>query len=282
MSFLARVPKRVILFSIAIWISILFAFFSPFLSPHDPYKTDLSMRLIPPVFQKGGTWNNVLGTDHLGRDMLSRIIYGARVSLLVGFVSTFIGSVIGVILGLLSGYIGGKTDSVINKLMDIQLSFRVILLAIFVISIVGPSFRNVVIVCGIASWVTYARVVRGQVLSIREKEFIEAARGIGCSTIRILTRHVLPNVFSLIIVISTLEIGRIIVLESTLSFLGLGVQPPTPSWGNMILDGKIYMLQAWWITAIPGSVLLMVVLGFNIIGDYLSDLMDPYMKQLME
>ena len=279
---LRRVPKIVILAFILIWISILCALFSSFLSPHDPLKTDLNKRLISPVFQKGGTWKNILGTDHLGRDILSRIIYGARVSLLVGFMATFIGSFIGVNLGLLSGYIGGKADSVVSKLMDIQLSFRLILFAIFVISILGPSFRNLIIVCGISSWVTYARVVRGQVLSIREKEFIEAARGIGCSTIRILTRHVLPNALASIVIIATLEIGRIIVLESTLGFLGLGVQPPTPSWGNILYDGKTYMVLAWWISAFPGLVIMMVVLAFNIIGDYLSDLMDPYMKQMME
>lgn len=175
---LRRVPKIVILAFILIWISILCALFSPFLSPHDPLKTDLNKRLISPVFQKGGTWKNIIGTDHLGRDILSRIIYGARVSLLVGFMATFIGSFIGVNLGLLSGYIGGKADSMVSKLMDIQLSFRVILLAIFIISILGPSFRNLIIVCGISSWVTYARVVRGQVLSIREKEFIEATEGL--------------------------------------------------------------------------------------------------------
>ena len=282
MSFLRRLPIRVILVSIPIGLSILCALFAPLLSPHNPLGADLNKRLTPCVFQKGGTWEHILGTDHLGRDILSRIIYGSRVSLLVGFVATFIGCLLGGILGLVSGYSGGKIDSIVTKLMDIQLSFHIVLFAIFVVAIAGPSLRNIIIVCGIASWVTYARVVRGQVLSVREKEFIEAARGIGCSTARILARHVFPNIFSSIVVIATLEIGRIIVLESTLSFLGLGVQPPTPSWGGILYDGKTYMVQAWWIAAFPGMVIMMVVLGFNVIGDYLSDLMDPYTRRLME
>jgi len=282
MSFLRRLPIRVILSFIPIGLSILCALFSPFLSPHNPLQANLNERLTPCVFQKGGTWEHILGTDHLGRDILSRIIYGSRVSLLVGFVATFIGCLIGGALGLMSGYSGGKIDSVVNKLMDIQLSFHIVLFAIFVVAIAGPSLRNIIIVCGIASWVTYGRVIRGQVLTVREKEFIEAARGIGCSTPRILVRHVFPNIFSSIVVIATLEIGRIIVLESTLSFLGLGIQPPTPSWGGILYDGKTYMVQAWWIAAFPGMVIMMVVLGFNVIGDYLSDLMDPYTKRLME
>lgn len=282
MSFLRKIPIKVILVSIPIGLAILCALFSPLLSPHNPFQTDLSKRLIPPVFQKGGSWNNILGTDHIGRDILSRIIYGSRVSLVVGLVATFIGSLIGATLGLISGYFRRKTDSIITKVMDIQLSFPTVLFAIFVVAITGPKLQNIILVCGITSWVTYARVVRGQVLSIREKEFIEAARGIGCSIARILTRHVFPNIFSSIVVIATLDIGRIIVLESTLSFLGLGVQPPTPSWGGILYDGKIYLTQAWWITAFPGIVIMMVVLGFNIIGDYLSDLMDPYTKQLMD
>jgi peptide/nickel transport system permease protein len=282
MSFLRKIPLKVILVSIPIGLSILCALFSPLFSPHDPLQTDLGKRLIPPVFQKGGSWKNVLGTDPIGRDILSRIVYGSRVSLTVGLVATFLGSLIGATLGLISGYFRRKTDSIITKVMDIQLSFPTVLFAIFVVAITGPKLQNIILVCGITSWVTYARVVRGQVLSIREKEFIEAARGIGCSIGRILTRHVFPNIFSTMVVIATLDIGRIIVLESTLSFLGLGVQPPTPSWGGILFDGKIYITQAWWITAFPGIVIMMVVLGFNIIGDYLSDLMDPYTKQLME
>jgi peptide/nickel transport system permease protein len=282
MSFLRKIPIKVVLLSLPIFLSILCALFSPLFSPHNPLEADLGQRLKPPVFQKGGSWNYILGTDHIGRDLLSRIIYGSRVSLVVGLVATFLGSIIGGALGLVSGYFRGKTDSVITKFMDIQLSFPLVLFAIFVVAITGPKLRNIIIVCGITSWVTYARVVRGQVLSIREKEFVEAARGIGCSVFRILTRHIFPNIFSSIVVIATLDIGRIIVLESTLSFLGLGVQPPTPSWGGILFDGKVYITQAWWITTFPGLVIMMVVLGFNVVGDYLSDLMDPYTKQLME
>jgi peptide/nickel transport system permease protein len=281
-SSLKTIPLKVFLVSIPIGLAILCALFSPVLSPHNPFQADLGKRLTPPVFQKGGGWNHILGTDHIGRDILSRIIYGSRVSLVVGLVATILGSIIGTTLGLISGYVRGRMDSIITKVMDIQLSFPTVLFAIFVVAITGPNLQNIIIVCGITSWVTYARVVRGQVLSIREKEFIEAARGIGCSIGRILTRHVFPNIFSSIMVIVTLDIGRIIVLESTLSFLGLGVQPPTPSWGGILCDGKIYLTQAWWITAFPGIIIMIVVLGFNIIGDYLSDLMDPYVKQLVE
>ncbi len=199
----------------------------------------------------------------------------------MGFVSTFVGFLIGGLLGLLSGYFGGKTDSAITKLMDIQLSFPLSVFAIFVVGIMGPNLMNVIVICGITRWVMFARVVRGEVLSVREKEFIEAARGIGCSTPRILLRHIFPNIISSVLVLATLNIGTIIVLESTLSFLGLGVQPPTPSWGNMLNDGKAYMVQAWWITALPGLAIMLVVLSANMIGDYLSDLVNPYAKQLM-
>jgi peptide/nickel transport system permease protein len=279
--FIKKLPIRVILAAIPLIGALIAAIAAPLLSLHSPLSADLMVRLIPPVFQSGGTWDHILGTDHLGRDILSRIIYGSRVSLSVGFISTLLGSVIGGILGLISGYFRGKIDGLITKLIDIQLSFPFILFAIFVISITGPQLRNIIIVCGVTSWVTYARVVRGQVLSIREQEFIEAARGIGCSFKRIIFRHVFPNIFSSLIVVATLDIGRIIVLESTLSFLGLGVQPPIPSWGGILFDGKVYMLQAWWIITLPGLTIMAVVLSANILGDYFSDLMDPHTKQLM-
>ncbi len=281
-SFLRKFPIKVIFASIPIGMAILCALFAPWLSPHDPLKADLDVRLTPPVFQSGGNWNHILGTDHIGRDILSRLIYGARISLAVGLVSTFVGFIIGGTLGIVAGYFGGRSDSIVTKMMDIQLSFPFVLFAIFVVGVTGPKLINIIIICGITRWVMYARVVRGQVLSIREKEFIEAAQGIGCTTTRILLRHVFPNVFSSILVLSTLNIGIIIVLESTLSFLGLGIQPPTPSWGGMLYDGKIYMVEAWWITALPGLAIMLVVLSSNVIGDYLSDLMDPYTKQLME
>ncbi len=276
-----RIPPKVIIAAIPLVLAILCALFAPWISPHDPVKADLWARLAPPVFQKGGTWDHILGTDHIGRDVFTRIIYGARISLAVGFVSTLVGFLIGGSLGVISGYFRGRADGIITKLMDIQLSFPFVLFAIFVVGITGPKLINIIIICGVTRWVMYARVVRGQVLSLREKEFIEAARGIGCSTCRILLRHIFPNIVSSLLVLSTLNIGIIIVLESTLSFLGLGVQPPTPTWGGMLHDGKVYMVQAWWITALPGLAIMMVVLASNIIGDYLSDLTDPYAKQLI-
>ncbi len=281
MIFFRKYPKKFVLACFIMGGAIFCALSASWLAPHDPVKTDLSARLSPPFFQKGGSSDHLLGTDHIGRDVLSRIIYGARISLAVGFISTFVGFLIGSILGLLSGYFGGNTDSVITKLMDIQLSFPFILFAIFVVGVMGPNLMNVILICGITRWVMFARVVRGEVLSVREKEFIEAARGIGCSTPRILLRHIFPNIFSSVLVLATLNIGTIIVLESTLSFLGLGIQPPTPSWGSMLNDGKSYMVQAWWITALPGLAIMGVVLSANMIGDYLSDVVNPYAKQLM-
>jgi len=279
--FPSKIPVKVILASIPLGMAVLCALFAPWIAPHDPIKADLMARLAPPVFQKGGTWNHILGTDHIGRDVLSRIIYGARISLTIGFVSTMVGFFIGGSLGMISGYFRGWADSIITKMMDIQLSFPFILFTIFVVGITGPKLINIIIICGVTRWVYYARVVRGQVFSLREKEFIEAARGIGCPTRRIILRHIFPNILSSLLVLSTLNIGIIIVLESTLSFLGMGVQPPTPTWGGMLHDGKVYMVQAWWITALPGLAIMIIVLAANIIGDYLSDLTDPYTKQLI-
>ncbi len=281
MIFLRKYPKKFVLACLFMGGAIFCGVFASWLAPHDPVKADLNARLSPPFFQKRGSSNHLLGTDHIGRDVLSRIIYGARVSLAVGFVSTFVGFLIGSTLGLLSGYFGGTTDSIVTKLMDIQLSFPFILFAIFVVGVMGPNLMNVILICGITRWVMFARVVRGEVLSVREKEFIEAARGVGCSTARILLRHIFPNIVSSVLVLATLNVGTIIVLESTLSFLGLGVQPPTPSWGNMLNDGKSYMVQAWWITALPGAAIMGVVLSANLIGDYLSDVVNPHARQLM-
>jgi peptide/nickel transport system permease protein len=256
------------------------ALFSPQVAPHNPVRERLLDRLLPPAWAKEGEWHYVLGTDHLGRDVVSRIIYGSRVSLIVGFAAMLVGGSLGIVLGLTAGYVGGRCDDVVMALADMQLAFPTILLAITIIAVLGPSFANLVVVIGISGWVTYARIARAQVLSLRETEFIEAIRAQGGGAQRIICRHILPNILSPLIVIATLDLARTIVLESTLSFLGLGIQPPTPSWGGMLSDGREYLLSAWWIATFPGVVLMLTALSFNRLGDWVRDLSDPRLRRL--
>src|SRR5207253_1228700 len=221
---------------------------------------------------------HLLGTDHLGRDVFSRVIYGARVSLLVGFAAVVVGGIVGATLGLLAGFRGGWADSMIMTLADAQLAFPFILLAIGIIAVLGPSFPNLIVVVGLSGWVTYARVLRAQVLALRQRDFVHAILALGGSVPRILARHILPNVASTFMVIATLELARAIVLEATLSFLGLGIQPPTPSWGGMIHEGREYLDSAWWISMCPGVVLLLSSLVVSRLGDWLRDVLDPTLR----
>jgi peptide/nickel transport system permease protein len=255
------------------------AIFAPQVAPHNPTRERLIDRLLPPAWAEDGDWQYVLGTDHLGRDLLSRIIYGSRVSLVVGFTAVIIGGVLGTTLGVIAGFFGGPSDEVIMALADMQLAFPTILLAIAIIAVLGPSFSNLVFVIGISGWVTYARVARGQVLSLREKEFVEAIRAQGGSRLRIIWRHILPNTLAPLIVVATLDLARTIILESTLSFLALGIQPPTPSWGGMLSDGREYLLSAWWIATFPGVALMLTALSFNRLGDWLRDRTDPRLRR---
>jgi peptide/nickel transport system permease protein len=255
------------------------ALLSPYVAPHNPLRERLIDRLLPPVWVEDGEWRYLLGTDHLGRDLVSRIIYGARVSLVVGFAAVAIGGALGIALGVAAGFLGGQTDEVIMAVADMQLAFPTILFAIAIIAVLGPSFINLVIVIGISGWVTYARIARGQVLSVREKEFVEAIRAQGGSQWRIVWRHILPNILSPLIVVATLDLARTIILESTLSFLGLGIQPPTPSWGGMLSDGREYLLSAWWIATFPGVALMLTALSFNCLGDWVRDLTDPRLRR---
>jgi peptide/nickel transport system permease protein len=236
-------------------------------------------RLLPPVWAEDGDRRYILGTDHLGRDLLSRIVYGSQVSLVVGFTAVIIGGVLGTALGVIAGFFGGPSDEIIMAIADMQLAFPTILLAIAVIAVLGPSFSNLVLVIGISGWVTYARVARGQVLSLREKEFVEAIRAQGGSRLRIIWRHILPNILAPLIVVATLDLARTIILESTLSFLALGIQPPTPSWGGMLSDGREYLLSAWWIATFPGVALMLTALSFNRLGDWLRDHTDPRLRR---
>ena len=255
------------------------ALLSPYVAPHNPLRERLIDRLLPPAWVEDGEWRYLLGTDHLGRDLVSRIIYGSRVSLVVGVVAVAIGGALGIALGVAAGFLGGQTDEVIMAVADMQLAFPTILFAIAIIAVLGPSFINLVIVIGISGWVTYARIARGQVLSVREKEFVEAIRAQGGSQWRIVWRHILPNILSPLIVVATLDLARTIILESTLSFLGLGIQPPTPSWGGMLSDGREYLLSAWWIATFPGVALMLTALSFNRLGDWVRDLTDPRLRR---
>ena len=255
------------------------ALLSPYVAPHNPIRERLIDRLLPPAWVEDGEWRYLLGTDHLGRDLVSRIIYGSRVSLVVGFAAVAIGGALGIALGVAAGFLGGQTDEVIMAVADMQLAFPTILFAIAIIAVLGPSFINLVIVIGISGWVTYARIARGQVLSVREKEFVEAIRAQGGSQWRIVWRHILPNILSPLIVVATLDLARTIILESTSSFLGLGIQPPTPSWGGMLSDGREYLLSAWWIATFPGVALMLTALSFNRLGDWVRDLTDPRLRR---
>ncbi len=257
---------------------ILVALLAPALSPHDPIEQNIARRLTPPGWVANGTWNYPLGTDQLGRDILSRIIYGSRVSLLVGFLSVAISLPLGVLIGLASGYFGGKLDDVMMRIADTQLAFPFILLAITIVGVLGPTPRNVILILGIGGWVVYARITRGQVLSLKEKEFIEAARGLGLSHVRMLFFHILPNTITPLIVVATFAVAQMILLESSLSFLGLGIQPPTPSWGGMLNEGRNYITLAWWLSTFPGAAIMLTVLGINFVGDWLRDVLDPRLK----
>jgi peptide/nickel transport system permease protein len=267
--------KSAILGLVIVGSVLLMALFAPYIAPHDPESVELALRLRPPFWLEGGSFEYPLGTDSLGRDVFSRIIYGSQKSLFVSFTSTIISSILGVSLGMIAGYYGGYIDSVISRLGDIQLAFPLILLSIAVISVLGSSTLNLIVVFGIANWVVYAKVARGAVLSIKEKEYVEAARSIGCSKFRIILLHIFPNIFASIIVIATLSLAGIIISESSLSFLGLGVPPPKPTWGGMLSEGRQYMYDGWWLATFPGLAIAITVLGVNLFGDGLRDAYDP-------
>jgi len=269
------------IFGLIMVLGVIFcAVFSPLISPHDPILQDVEKRLIPPMWQEGADPNYLLGTDHLGRDIVSRLIYGARISIVVSVSAVALSAVLGTLIGLFSGFYGGKVDSFFMRIADVQLAFPFILLAIAIIAVLGPDLQNIIITMGITGWVIYARVVRAEVLSLREKEFIMSVRALGGSNGRIIFNHLLPNVIPPIIVIITLEMARMIIFEAALSFLGLGIQPPTPTWGGMLADGRVYLATSWWLATFPGLVIMLVVLGINLLGNWLRDMLDPRLTQL--
>jgi peptide/nickel transport system permease protein len=254
---------------------ILFALLAPVLSPHDPYAQSLTTRLTKPFWQAGGTWNHPLGTDHVGRDYLSRLLYGAQVSLLIGFCVALISGVIGTALGVAAGYFGGRVDMAITFIITLRLSIPFVLVAVAVVGIVGGSLRVVIIVLGLLLWNRYAVVMRSATQQIRNQDYVPAAEAVGCSTLRILLSEIMPNIVNNLVVVATLEMANAILLEAALSFLGLGVQPPTPSWGLMVSEGKDYLFFEPWLITIPGVALFVLVLAINLLGDGIRDVTAP-------
>ena len=262
------------------FVLIIPAFFADQVAPHEPTKGDILNRLQPPAWLEGGSWEHPLGTDKLGRDMLSRIIFGARISLTIAAIAIVCGGIVGTTLGLIAGYWGGMWDHVIMRLVDIKISIPSILLALILAAALGPSYLTVIIVVALTLWTQYARLVRGQVLSLRSQDFISRAKVSGASTSRIIIRHLLPNVVNTIIVLATLEVGVVIILEASLSFLGAGIPPPNPAWGLMVSDGRALVINAWWVSFFPGVAILLTVLSMNLLGDWLRDRLDPKLRNV--
>ena len=259
---------------------VISAVFARLLAPEAPTYGSLADSFIPPAWSEGGSSAHLLGTDSLGRDVYSRIIYGARVSLIVSIFAIFIAGSIGTVLGLASGYFGGRLDGLIMRLVDIALALPTILMALVLVAVLQPGIVTVIIVIGCLSWANYARQIRGEVLTVKERDFVVLARSIGSSPARIMTRHILPNVFNTIIVLATLQVGSVILLEATLSFLGLGVPPPEPSWGQMVAEGRAFIVVAWWMALFPGLAIMLTVLSMNLMGDWLRDRLDPRLRQI--
>jgi peptide/nickel transport system permease protein len=251
-------------------LAVAAALAAPVLSPHNPFVGDMSQGLRPP-----GTPGHPLGTDQLGRDTLSRVLYGARVALFIGLCTVLLTAIVGGLLGLLAGFFGGWSGQLLMRLCDVQLSFPFILLALTINAIVGLGLRNIIISLSAAGWVVYARVVRGEVLSVKQRDFVQAAAALGTSRARILFRHILPNVAPSIIIVASLQFSQFIVAEAAISFLGFGVQPPTPAWGSMLSESRDFLYVAWWLAAFPGAALALTALGVNLVGDWLRDVLDP-------
>lgn len=249
------------------------------IAPYDPLKISLSDRLFAPMTASASGDFHLLGTDAVGRDLLSRILHGARISLAVGTLAVVVAAPLGILLGLLAGHFRGWADTVVTKLIDIQLAIPFIIFAVAVMAVVGPSIVTVVLVIGVVNWVVYARVARGQVIELARREFVVAARSTGCSEWRIMFRHILPNMWSPLIVVASFQLAQAILLESSLTFLGAGIPPPAPTWGGMLSAGREHLAQAWWVATIPGLALAITVLGINFTGDFLRDVLDPTEKR---
>ena len=274
----------VFLLSLVVFAGVL----APWIAPENPRRGDLRQRMAPPVWIESGTAEHLLGTDHLGRDVLTRVIYGAKISLIVAAVTLSIGGTVGVVLGLLAGWYGGWIDEIIMRLVDIALAVPLVLVALVMVVSIGQDFPDflggqtglIVLVLASWIWVRFARIVRGEVLQIKNMDYVSLAKVAGASTPRILTFHIFPGVINTLIVVATLQVGWVILVESTLSFLGAGVPPPTPAWGSMVADGRNYLAGAWWISTMPGVAILLTVVSLNLFGDWLRDKLDPRLRQL--
>ena len=274
---LLRSPKGLTGFVLILFVVVV-AIFAPLLAPHDPARQTLSVRFQPPAFAEDGSWNHVLGGDNLGRDIFTRVIYGSRTSIMVALLVVFAAMVTGSILGAISGYFGGLVDAVIMRVADFQLSFPFILVALLLLAIVGPGFWTMVFALSVALWVSFARLVRGETLKIRELEYIQAAKSIGVGHAAIILGHVLPNVLPIIIVLATLDIAAVVLYEAAISFLGLGTQPPTPSLGLMLSEGRNFLMLAPWPALFSGVAILLLAFGLNLLGDALRDTLDPRLR----
>ncbi len=265
---------------VVLGVLVFTALFAAYLAPHSPTEGDITRRLIPPVWMERGDWEHPLGTDRFGRDVLSRIIYGSRISLAVSLIAIGVAGTAGTLLGLISGYRGGLTDVVLMRLTDVGLSLPTILIAVVLVAVSEPSFRNVILVIALLLWPRFARQMRGETLAIKEQDFVALAVVAGRSRTWIISRHIFPNVVPTLLVISTLQVGYVILLEGSLSFLGVGVPPPNLAWGLMIADGRGYLATAWWISFLPGLAMVLTVLAVNLMGDWLRDHLDPKLRQL--
>ena len=252
---------------------------APLIAPFSPTAQDLRSRLVPPAWEEGGSWKHVLGTDHLGRDVLSRVIHGSRVSLAVGAVVVLIAGTFGVFLGLIAGYHGGRTDSIVMRWIDTQVDFPGLLIALIILAVIGPSMLTVILVLSFNGWMVYGRMTRGLVLSVRQTAYVEAAEMVGCSAGRTIFRHILPNLTSPLLTLAILEFARIVLAEAALSFLGMGIQPPATSWGLDVASGKNYMFRAWWLVTFPGIAISITVLAINLVASWLRLISDPQERE---
>lgn len=272
--------SKVTIFTGALGITIIavlifLAVSAPFISPYQPDRGTLTARLKPPFWAEGGSTAHLLGTDNLGRDMLTRMIYGARTSLVVATFAIVISGTIGSTLGIIAGYMGGWVETIIMRVVDLAFAFPAILLAMVFAVIFEPSFANIILVISLILWAEYARMARGETLKIKSMDYVALAKVAGISRFQIMLRHILPNISTSLIVLATLQVGIVIILESSLSFLGVGIPPPTPSWGTMIADGRSYIITAWWLSLVPGVAIVVTVLSFNLLGDALTELLNP-------
>jgi peptide/nickel transport system permease protein len=260
-------------------VLVVVAAFAPLLAPQSPTAQSLPDKLLPPAWLEGGSAKHLLGTDVLGRDMLSRLLYGARVSLAVALSALLAGGVVGLALGIASGYLGGRVDSLLMRVVDATLTFPTILIALLLAVSLGAGLRTMILAITLILWARFARVVRGEVLAVKTRDFVALARVHGCSHLRIMGVHILPNVMNTFMVLLSLHIGFVILVEASLSFLGAGIPPPTPSWGQMVADGRSHIASAWWLSVLPGAAIMLVVLAFNLFGDWLRDWLDPRLRQ---